>query len=1228
MAAIPVTSANTNNQINGSRVSVRNSAGVPYVVVLDETDGGIEVWKGNSTTPTAFTEQDTANNPQSAGYGSMSVAIDSSDILHISYMYDNGKASQLRYITFNADGATDTFSGDVAIIADIGEDPLAITNLYTAIAIDSNNIPHIAYNENIKIGGNTTLTLMYANKVGGSWNTSVQVEYVAGNDIQSPDIAIDADNLPVIAYYNTTDDDVGTAIGNVNNATSFTLFDISSGTTSYTQGGISIAVDSSGNHWVAYRSDAGSNDIALRSHTYGNSWSTWGTEIASGEGFGIVPISLVIDGIDKYVFFENNDSDIAYLKYDGSWSALTILETGTFNTAKAKWGFWVDNDSQGNLIADLSDSYSESNSDNSNASIYGTRIQGQSFTANVNGDKIDSVIFDMSNFGSPSGDVVVEIYAHTGTFGSTGTPTGSVLATSNPVNASTFSESPVSSLVKFKFTGANRAALTASVNYFAVVRFTNGEASSYVLMRGDATSPTHGGNIAWNLSGSWDAQAGRDAAFYVYQISSPSNRLTAIELDYTFTDETASPDVQWNTLTLGGGTVTTDQTVSARARIKDVDLTQTSSARARIKDTDLTKTVSARAKIVITTTQTVSSQARIKDTSLTQTVDSRASIKQTDITETVQARARVKFTDVTKTVSVRARLENTETQTVSSRARVHVEATETISAKAAIFKEQFQTVSARAKLVNTLSQTVSAKANIEKTGVTKTIDARGRIKSATTQTVEARAAVEKVGVTKTVDSKAKIVNTNMQTVDAKAAVEKTITQTIQTKARVETTETQTVEARARLEKTSTQTTAARARVEKVDNDKTIQAKSRVKVLSNDKTVQAKASVFQTTTATISARASIAIGTLGQTIDSKARLEKTETQTVSSGARVKQSADETVESRARISVSGVTKTVDAKAVIFKTETRTVLAKAQIDGENAQTVEARARLKQEEIQTITARAALELNVDRTVSVKASILHADVTKTVSVKARIETLSEYSVSSKARLSTTEEKTVQSRARVNIVSEQTAQAKADIEQTDVTKTVSAKARIDTGGVAKTIQARARIELLNTATVQVRARVLVERTKTISAKAFIAADAVIKTAQAKARVKVISIDNTVDTKARIKSSLDSTIQAKGTITVSGVTKTIQSKARLVAIAEQDISAKASVLSLGITKTVSARAWMASTTMKNVSSKARIKQQEIGVIAGHDNNTLISIGTKTRANKGHSRNAGILMGVKL
>ena len=344
MASVPVTSANTNSQLGGARVNLRNSAGIPYVIVLDETNGAIQVWKGNSTTPTAFTEQDSASNPQNTRYVAPSACIDSTDIIHIAYYDENGKTSALRYVTF--DTSTDTFSGDISVKDIGGATPV---NSGTAISIDTNDIPHIAWVDSVSNMGTDYDTVYYVNRVGGAWNTEVEIEGgTATKNCAYPDIAIDSDNVPIVVYRNSTDSNVEFSGGNINNASSFTLFVIDT-IVPNANNTPSVVVDSTGDIWVGYIKSSASN-IALRKHVYGNAWTTWGIAVSSGSASQNTPVSLVATGTDIYFFFENSSNDIAYDVWDGTtWAGATTLETGTFNTAKAKWAFWVDNDNGGAL---------------------------------------------------------------------------------------------------------------------------------------------------------------------------------------------------------------------------------------------------------------------------------------------------------------------------------------------------------------------------------------------------------------------------------------------------------------------------------------------------------------------------------------------------------------------------------------------------------------------------------------------------------------------------------------------------------------------------------------------------------------------------------------------------------------------------------------------------------------------------------------------------------------
>jgi len=549
MAAVNVTNdAVTYNQTNGARVLVRNSAGTPYVVMTDEDATGITVWKGNSTTPTSFSEQDAGNAPASGTYGSVSAAIDSTDIIHIVYMELDGKTSACRYVTFDADGTTDTYAGDVDVDADLGSEPASLALLYTAIAVDSNDIPHIAYTRYEADMGSDWQTLTYNNRIGGAWNASgTEIEgSTANKNILHYDLVIDADNLPCVSYKNETDSAIGTAQGDANDPSSFTLNDVqTSNVNPGTAYQCAMTVDSNGDHWVAYRDSRSAVDIGLFQHQKADAWTTWQSVIPTNQGASIVQAGcMAADGTDIYIFNElEADNDIAYIKYDGS-SSITTLETGTYNTAKAKWAFWVDNDSGGAITQlVLIDSYEGDNSQESSLSSADNDGVGQSFTGD--GNTIDKVQFSVRRFGSPTGNITAKVYAHSGTFGTSSVPTGSALATSDAIDVSTIQDGALPSFLMFSFSSP----LTTSngTKYVVTIEYSGGDADNRINVSTDSTSPTHNGNASILNGGSWSASA-IDVNFIIHSFS----RDAASELDYTFADEVSGEeDILWNTLSIG-----------------------------------------------------------------------------------------------------------------------------------------------------------------------------------------------------------------------------------------------------------------------------------------------------------------------------------------------------------------------------------------------------------------------------------------------------------------------------------------------------------------------------------------------------------------------------------------------------------------------------------------------------------------------------------------------------
>lgn len=177
-------------------------------------------------------------------------------------------------------------------------------------------------------------------------------------------------------------------------------------------------------------------------------------------------------------------------------------------------------------MATLCDSYSESNQSGT-GSLDTNDYTGQSFTGN--GGVLQSVKFYIKKDGSQTGTVRANIFAHSGTFGSSSVPTGSALATSASINADDLQTSL--SLTTFTFTGANKITLTNGTKYVVVFETINVNSSfpNYVTIGWDASSPTHDGNYAYYQSSTWYAGT-FDLCFYVYTDASSASASPSISI--------------------------------------------------------------------------------------------------------------------------------------------------------------------------------------------------------------------------------------------------------------------------------------------------------------------------------------------------------------------------------------------------------------------------------------------------------------------------------------------------------------------------------------------------------------------------------------------------------------------------------------------------------------------------------------------------------------------------
>jgi len=221
-------------------------------------------------------------------------------------------------------------------------------------------------------------------------------------------------------------------------------------------------------------------------------------------------------------------------------------------------GDWSDTDhwasTSGGSSPEVCDSYSESNYSNICSIVYSAYPErGQSFEGN--GGTLNSVKFYIEKNGSPTGNCYAKIYAHTGTFGTSSVPTGSVLATSDALDVSTLATS--FALTTFTFSGDDKITLTDGTYYCVLLSYSGGDSSNRLFLAEDYSTPTHGGNNLYYKTSetAWKYDADYDVCFYVYTDEDTSGASIPTSSDDVFIDENSGFG--------SGGTITLDESLSS-----------------------------------------------------------------------------------------------------------------------------------------------------------------------------------------------------------------------------------------------------------------------------------------------------------------------------------------------------------------------------------------------------------------------------------------------------------------------------------------------------------------------------------------------------------------------------------------------------------------------------------------------------------------------------------------
>lgn len=204
--------------------------------------------------------------------------------------------------------------------------------------------------------------------------------------------------------------------------------------------------------------------------------------------------------------------NVAYCKFINAGTyAIEVSAVGTYSLTDVTVAGSTTADIENSNNATTTDSYSESNYD-TDQQLYsgGTEGVGQSITGD--GNKLTSITLYLRKVGTPTGNAVVKLYTHSGTFGTSSVPTTPLLATSKNLDVTTLGASYA--LVKIDFDDSEFYTLVNGTKYVITLEYAGGGASNRVEAGYDASTPGHGGNKSTYNGTVWSAQSGDDLCFY------------------------------------------------------------------------------------------------------------------------------------------------------------------------------------------------------------------------------------------------------------------------------------------------------------------------------------------------------------------------------------------------------------------------------------------------------------------------------------------------------------------------------------------------------------------------------------------------------------------------------------------------------------------------------------------------------------------------------------------
>jgi len=160
-------------------------------------------------------------------------------------------------------------------------------------------------------------------------------------------------------------------------------------------------------------------------------------------------------------------------------------------------------------------SYATSNQSGT-TSLYGGSIIGVAQSFPGNNGKLSGASFWIKKTGSPTGNITVKCYAHSGTFGTSSIPTGTQLVASKTLAVTSSLISTSYALIDFYFGAEAFITVSTGTNYTITLEFSGGSVGNTLDVGTDTSAPTAAGNYASLTGSTWTAASGTDLIHFIY----------------------------------------------------------------------------------------------------------------------------------------------------------------------------------------------------------------------------------------------------------------------------------------------------------------------------------------------------------------------------------------------------------------------------------------------------------------------------------------------------------------------------------------------------------------------------------------------------------------------------------------------------------------------------------------------------------------------------------------